>query len=216
MLQYRQGSREHPHWPLNNWTAVKLQSYQPGTTQEYSSKIKILPNQNWLIFLKAQGHTAYFCYSSPDFSIYYLTEFQTALLLDLPGFQKYFLHEAPTHISNHGLTMACQSTELESDDRHTSTGMARHPFPKTHHLSVLKTPMYLEHAQSYKHAYAKWQIWSQMKQKQMGKREARPLSCVCVCAHVHALPTASCCLLKFLFICNGVISYFSNLRTKGT
>lgn len=73
-------------------------------------------------------------------------EFPTALLIDLPGFQKYFLHEALTHISNHSVTLACQSTGLESDDKDTFAGMARHPFLRTHHLFVLKTPMYLKHA----------------------------------------------------------------------
>jgi len=80
-------------------------------------------------------------------------ELQRTLLVDLPGFHKYFLHEAPTHIPNHGLTMACQSIGLEINDTHISARTACHPPVRVHRLSILKTPMYLKYAQSDKHVH---------------------------------------------------------------
>lgn len=54
--------------------------------------------------------------------------------------------------------MACQSIGLEINDMHISARTACHPLVRIRRLLILKTPMYLEHAQSYKRAYAKGQI----------------------------------------------------------
>lgn len=162
MSQHRQGSGEIPCQPLEPQC-----NCCPGTNCKTLLTEAVLQNWSGINFLKAQGYSVDYCYSSLILSIYYFCRTSVLLLL-LPGLHKYFLHEAPIHISNHSLTMACPSIWLMIKDMHVSAGTACHSLVRTCCLLTLQTSTYLNHTQNYKYLHIqkgksdvswKWNKW---------------------------------------------------------